>query len=161
MVFKLRMSGAVLALSLWVGSVGGAREATSSVDELAWLAGHWRGEGLGGECEEIWSAPMAGTMMGSFRLTKQGEVQFYELLVLTRDGDDIVMKVKHFTPEFVGWEEKEDAVTFVLEHVEPNRARFEGLTLERNGDELDVTLRMRRNDGSVEQEPFHFRRYEP
>lgn len=104
---------------------------------------------------------MAGTMMGSFRLIKEGEVQFYELLVFTRDGDDIVMKVKHFTRELVGWEEKEDAVEFVLEHVEPNHARFKGLTLTRDGDALDISLRMRRNDGTAVEEPFRFRRYEP
>lgn len=131
------------------------------VSDLAWLAGHWRGDGLGGECEEIWSAPMAGTMMGSFRLTKDGEVQFYELLVLKREGDNVVMKVKHFTRDFVGWEEKEDAVTFVLEEVGPNRAKFKGLTLERDGDELDIMLKLHHDDGTVEDAPFHFRRYEP
>lgn len=33
-------------------------------------------------------------MMGSFRLVKDCEAQFYELLVITRDGDDLVMKVR-------------------------------------------------------------------
>ena len=136
-------------------------EDTASVADLAWMAGHWRGEGLGGECEEIWSAPMAGTMVGTFRLTKDGEVQFYELLLLTREADGIVMKVKHFTPDFVGWEEKEGAVDFLLENAEPNHARFKGLTVDRDGDELEIKLRMRSNDGSVREEPFRFRRYDP
>ena len=42
-----------------------------SIDDFAWLAGHWRGEGLGGVCEEVWSQPLAGTMMGSCRLAER------------------------------------------------------------------------------------------
>ena len=104
---------------------------------------------------------MAGTMVGSFRLMKDGQVAFYELMVLTREAEGIVLKVKHFTPEFVGWEEKEDAVDFVLEDVEPHHARFKGLTMDRDGDGLEIKIRMRHNDGSVSWEPIQLRRYTP
>ena len=160
------VSVAILLSSLLLGAAPNrgeerAIEGSRSVSELAWLAGHWRGEGLGGICEEIWSAPMAGTMVGSFRLIKDGEVSFYELMVLTPEEDGIVLKVKHFTPEFVGWEEKEDAVRFVLEDVEPNHARFKGLTMVRDGRELEIKIRMRYDDGSTREEPIRLKRYEP
>src|SRR5262245_41617930 len=57
----------------------------ATLDVLKWLAGGtWRGEGLGGITEETWSSPVAGAMMGMFRVTKPGsgghEIAFYEFL---------------------------------------------------------------------------------
>lgn len=131
------------------------------IAEFAWLAGQWRGEGLGGTCEEIWSPPLAGTMVGTFRLVKNGEVVFYELMVLGADAKGGYLKVKHFSKDFVGWEEKAVAVRFDLESVRRDRAVFKGLTLERRKEKLDVRVRMRSQDGSTHWEPFAFRRLAP
>ena len=158
MLVRTWFVGSAILLSSLAPAAG---EDTHSVAELSWLAGHWRGEGLGGQCEEIWSAPQAGTMMGTFRLMKDGEVQFYEFMVLTREAEGIVMKIKHFTPNLVGWEEKDDAVRFALEDLAPNRARFEGLTAVRTGDELEIKVLIHSDDGSVREEPFRFQRYQP
>jgi Domain of unknown function (DUF6265) len=133
----------------------------ATVSDFAWLAGHWRGEGLGGQCEEIWSEPLAGTMMGSFRLVKSDRVEFYEMMVLVPEGDGIALKVKHFTEGFTGWEEKNDSVSFVLESVDGRSARFRGLTMERDSDRLEVRVRIKHKDGTVRDEPFVFRRYDP
>ena len=73
MLVRTWFVGSAILLSSLAPAAG---KDTHSVAELSWLAGHWRGEGLGGQCEEIWSAPQAGTMMGTFRLMKDGEVQF-------------------------------------------------------------------------------------
>lgn len=159
-------SSIVIMAGLWLMGAPGAEAssmgvASGSVSDFSWLAGHWRGEGLGGECEEIWSEPMAGTMVGSFRLMKDGEVQFYELMVIAPDNDGVVLKVKHFTAEFVGWEDKEGAVVFPLESVAGTRAQFKGLSMVRKGDELVVTVRMKSNDGTIREEPFRMTRYQP
>jgi len=100
-------------------------------------------------------------MMGTFRLMKDDEVQFYEFMVLTREAEGIVMKIKHFTPKLVGWEEKDEAVRFDLEDLEPDRARFEGLTAARTGDELEIKVLIHSDDGSLREEPFRFHRYNP
>src|SRR5687767_15714011 len=42
----------------------------ATIADMAWLAGRWTGDGLGGRTEEIWSPPDAGTMMGTFRLIR-------------------------------------------------------------------------------------------
>ena len=54
------------------GTQGPIERPASDVDveDFAWLAGYWRGEGLGGVCEEIWSEPLAGSMIGLFRLVR-------------------------------------------------------------------------------------------
>ncbi len=132
-----------------------------SIEDFAWLAGHWRGEGLGGMCEEIWSRPLAGTMMGSFRLVVDDEVVFYEIMVLGPDEEGMALKVKHFSKDFVAWEDKEGAVRFGLESVKPDEASFSGLTMKRDGDKLDLCIRMRSSDGSTRWEPIAFRRSSP
>ena len=133
-------------------------QASPSIEDFAWLAGHWRGEGLGGLCEEIWSRPLAGTMMGSFRLVVDDEVVFYEIMVLGPDEEGMALKVKHFSKEFVAWEDKDGAVRFGLESVKPNEASFSGLTMKRDGNKLDLRISMRSADGSTRWEPIAFRR---
>ena len=133
----------------------------ASIDDFAWLAGHWRGEGFGGQVEEIWSQPLGGTMVGTFRLVKEGKVEFYEIVLLDRDAEGFVMKVKHFSNDFAAWEEKADSVDFRLESVEENSATFKGLTFERDGDSLDIKLRMRSKDGSTRWENLSFSAYRP
>ncbi len=135
--------------------------ASSPIDQFAWLAGHWRGEGLGGVCEEVWSRPLAGTMMGSFRLVKEDQVVFYELMVLGPDKEGMALKVKHFSKDFVAWEDKEGAVRFGLESVKSGEADFAGLTMKRDGDKLDLQIKMRSSDGSTAWEPIRLRRTSP
>jgi hypothetical protein len=129
-----------------------------SVEDFAWLTGTWEGTGLGGECEEVWSAPRAGAMLGLFRLFRDGEPVFYELLLLAEDEQGLSLKVKHFSPAFSAWEEKADAVRFGFESLEGHQARFRGLTLEREGDELRIEVSFRDPDGSTRVEPFELQR---
>lgn len=160
--------GAVLGLLLLptlpvLGTEGASGEidAEATLEDLAWIAGAWRGTCFGGECEEIWGQPFAGTMVGSFKLVQEGQPAFYELMLITREEDGWVLKVKHFNPDFSAWEEKADAVVFRLEKVEPGRIQFKGLTFSRRGEEgLHITLRMRRGD-QVSDEVLRLERLAP
>lgn len=131
-----------------------------AIQDFAWLEGAWRGAGLGGVVEEAWSAPADGAMVGHFRLTKDGVVAFYE--IMTIDADDsgrLGLRVKHFHPDLRGWEEKEESAMFPLEGIEGDRFRFRGLTLKRvSDDEMEMAIRMRREDGSVGEEVLTYRR---
>ncbi len=155
------MTMLMLVAALIVPFPAAPKAGEASIDDFAWLAGHWRGEGFGGEVEEIWSRPLGGTMVGTFRLVKAGKVEFYEIVLLERDADGFAMKVKHFSGDFTAWEEKGDSVDFRLESVEENGATFKGLTFERDGDSLNIKLRMRSKDGSVRWETLSFQSYEP
>jgi hypothetical protein len=95
-------------------------------------------------------------MLGHFRLLRDGEPQFYELLILTEDAEGLALKVKHFSPEFSAWEEKDDAIRFAFESLEGQRARFSGLTLERDGERLRIEVKFRNEDGTTRWEPFDF-----
>src|SRR5690606_36146300 len=98
--------------------LGDAQSPPATIDRVAWLAGRWVGEGLGGVSEEIWSPPAGGAMMGSYRLLKDGAPVFYEMFLLVEEKGTLILKVKHFAPDFTGWEEKSEFVDFPLVAIE-------------------------------------------
>lgn len=154
-----------LALTLTCGIAGATEDvidaAEATLEDVAWIAGDWRGTAFGGECEEAWQKPMGGSMLGTFKLVRDGEPVFYELMLLTREEGRLVLKVKHFNPDFTAWEEKADAVVFELERVEPGKIVFNGLVMERRSEDgLDITLRMRRGD-EVTDELIRLERQSP
>jgi len=102
----------------------------ASIEEVAWIAGIWKGKALGGEIEEIWSKPLGGSMMGSFKLVSDGQVNFYELCTITEEKGSLLLRIKHFNKDLKGWEEKDKSVSFRLVKLEPKKAYFDGLTFE-------------------------------
>ena len=119
----------------------GAPRPAATIADVGWLAGYWRGPGLGGDCEEIWSLPAGDRMQGIFTLSRDGALTFSEAMTLVEEEGSLVLKVKHFTPEFVAWEEKEDFVGFPLVKLGENEAWFRGLTFRRKGaDELSIYI---------------------
>lgn len=140
--------------------LGEAKSPPATLDQIAWLAGHWIGEGLGGFSEELWSPPAGGAMMGSYRLLKDGAPVFYEFLLLVEENGTLILKLKHFNPDLTGWEEKADFVDFPLVAIEGDTAHFDGLTYERQSDgSLKVYLLLRsRETGEVREELFTMRR---
>src|SRR5436190_19333601 len=68
----------------------------ATLASVAWLQGHWEGEGLGGVSEELWSPAAGGVMMGMYRLLKDGKPTFYEFLMLVEENGTFAMKLKHF-----------------------------------------------------------------
>jgi hypothetical protein len=101
----------------------------ADINTVRWLSGSWKGEAFGGIAEEIWSQPAGGTMIGMFRLMDRGKVAFCEFEEIVEQDNLLIFKVKHFTPAFVGWEEKEKSVDFKLLSSTKNEVRFDGLTL--------------------------------
>ena len=129
---------------------------TSNVPEYAWLAGSWTGDGFGGTSEEKWSMPSPdGTMMGMYRhLDAEGEVTFYEFLLLDESG----LRLKHFTPDFIGWETKEEFVTFEMVEFNKDKVELKGLVFERKSEnEMEIRLKLRKGD-VVETEIFKMKK---
>lgn len=136
----------------------GAKGPAAKVTDFAWLEGHWQAEALGGTTNEIWSAPASGTMVGMFRLVKDGEAAFYEIFTLTEENETVLLRLKHFNSDLTGWEEKDETVDFPLVAFNKDQAWFDGLTYLRRGpDEIQVYLAMHTNDG-VQEVPFAWKR---
>ena len=95
-----------------------------STADLSWLTGKWRGENGSQIIEEQWSGLEGGTLMGMFRWLKEGDVWFYELLVLEQAGEHVMLYIKHFYPGLKGWEEKDKATEFLLVQLQGQEAVF-------------------------------------
>lgn len=131
----------------------------ATLADVAWLAGHWRGEMFGGIAEAVWAPPLGGSMMGAYRLIEDDTVTFYEILIIVEEAGSLVMKVKHFHPDLVGWEEKDGMHEFPLVKVTADAIFFHGLTyVKEDEDTRRGMLLVRREDGRVEEVEFTYRR---
>ena len=73
---------------------------------LAFLSGRWVSEEPTEVQEETWSPASGDSIIGSFRIVKNGKPVFYEFWAVEVDGDRPVLKLKHFNAGLAGWEEK-------------------------------------------------------
>ena len=126
----------------------------TTLADVRLLIGHWRGEFLGGMAEEIWLPPAGGSMLGVFRLYKDDQVLFYEIMIMVEEKDYVSLKLKHFHPDFKGWEEKDGSVTFRLVKVGNNAIWFDGLTYFKEDGSLHGFIAIRQKDGHVTEETF-------
>jgi len=129
-----------------------------NIENYAWIAGHWIGDGFGGTSEELWSPPRNGVMMGVFRHhDKDGKLVFYEFLTIDSSG----MKLKHFNADMTAWETKEDMLHFEMIEALPDKLVMKGLILEKiSENEMDISLSMTQ-DGEKVIEVFHMKRVKP
>jgi hypothetical protein len=136
--------------------------ARADLQDLNWIAGHWYGQALGGRCEEIWSEPRDGSMMGMFRLSGAGEVQFYELMTITSEQDQVLLRIRHFSDRLRAWEEQDKPLVFPLLNLEPGTAYLEGITFSQIGaDGLLIQVRFDADGPREEVVRFPYRRYTP
>ncbi|MAL17210.1 MAG: hypothetical protein CL670_16815 [Balneola sp.] len=125
-----------------------------NIEDYSWLVGSWTGDGFGGISQETWSEPVNGTMMGMYRHIKDGELVFYEFLLLDETG----IRLKHFNPDLTGWEEKDDMTSFEMISFSKDRIEMKGLTFEKKSDtEMTISLKMRRA-GEITTEVFNMKR---
>jgi len=128
--------------------------------DVAWIAGQWRGEALGGIVEENWSQPLGSSMMAAFKLTVNGQVRFYELETIVEQDDTLLLRLKHFTADLHGWETKDETVDFRLVKVTGDRVYFDGMTFEKVGDDEMNVYVVIGNPGEEKETKFNYRRYE-
>jgi hypothetical protein len=130
----------------------------ATIYEMKQLSGTWRGEGLGGTIEEIYSQPQNGAMMGMFRFIEKDKTVFYEFITVLEENGTLIVRLKHFNCDLKGWEEKDQTVDFRFVKKEKNRMYFEGQTFEFIGkNALNIYVAIRQNDGSVKEEVFRYK----
>lgn len=129
-------------------STAAAGERAPGIEAAAWLAGYWSGNGLGGESEEIWSAPKDGTMMAAFRQFDDGKTLFYELSIITEQDQTLVLMIKHFDASLVGWEDAADVAVFPLLAHAPGKLVFDGISYQYLGnDRMQAIVAIGTDDG--------------
>jgi Domain of unknown function (DUF6265) len=77
---------ALLALLL---ASGASRADTGSIQQLEWMAGHWRGDGAVQQ-EEWWTEPDGGIMLGAHRDIRSGGRTAFEFFRIAETTDGLV-----------------------------------------------------------------------
>lgn len=139
----------------------------AALEKLAFLAGHWRGEGDGFVLEEVWLAPAGGVAQGSVRMVRGNEIGTIELIVVAAERDRIVMRYNHFHPNYQTWE-ADGPITLMLMDVTDHSATFTNLAVEprdaaemgyrRSGDDLASWVVTIAEDGARQRHEFRFAR---
>jgi len=138
----------------------GAPEAT--IQDVAWIAGHWVGDKWGGQVEEIWAPPMGDAMMGSFRFVSEGKAVFYEILIITEEEGTLMLRLKHFHGDLKGWETQDETVDFPLVKLTENAAYFDGLTFRKlSENNIEVIVLAAEEGQPAEELDFPYVRYQP
>lgn len=119
-----------------------------TLEDFAFMAGRWQAAAFGGTLEEAWDRPWDGSMIGTCKVTVSGAPSFYEFMSLTIDSAGPAMKIKHFNPDFTGWEEKGESTVFPFISVSENEARFEGVTYTLlSADSLRIVINLGHSEG--------------
>ena len=137
-----------LLISLSVPAIDSQDPSTDAkkptIKDFAWIAGHWKGEAMGGVFEETWNPPLGNSMVGMFKLVKNNEVVFYEILTIVEEKNSVVLRLKHFDKGLAGWEEKDKSVEFPFISVSDKEAVFAGLKFQRtNDDSMNIVVQMK------------------
>lgn len=131
----------------------------ANLKNIEWLAGHWKGEAFGGVAEEIWSPPLGGVMMFSFRLEADGAISFYEFGHILEIDSTLILQLKHFNADLSGWEEKEETIDFKLVKVIEDRFYFDDFTIERISDkEINMYVEVGEENGTSNEVKFNYHR---
>ncbi len=112
---KLSLALAVSLLTLVAHAQAPAARPT--LQDFAWLAGHWRIEQADRLVDEQWMAPAGGLMIGMARNVQAGKVREYEFTLLRQEPNgDIV---------YVASPSKQTETTFKLTSLRNGEAVFE------------------------------------
>lgn len=148
----------VVVLALF--SNGALAQVKADVSQLAFFAGEWRGKMDWGDIEEYWSEPMGNNMMCSFRCLSEGKPVFYEFVVIELKAGVPIMKLRHFNPGNIAWEDKDNPYEYTLVELTKTKCVFESadkktrLGYERKGPEKLVATLEQEKNGQVERTEF-------
>ncbi len=154
------ISGAVFAQSLRTEHTYQLDDSESrpmaSLADVSWLVGSWSGEAFGSNFEEVWNPASAGSMVGMWKLLKDDQVVFYELMLLVEEEGSLSIKVKHFSEDFTAWEDKEEFIRFQLVKIAADEVHFAGLSFYRiDENEIHAYIVMT-HDGEVREEKMTY-----
>ncbi|MGE5805495.1 MAG: DUF6265 family protein [Ignavibacteria bacterium] len=161
-MFNTKSAGFVLILMLvfsineFAQENGKKESAGNLISKISWLAGSYRGEKWESISEEHWSLPIGDNMIGMFRLIKEDKIVFTELVYIIEENNTLTLRLKHFSKEFIGWEEKDKTVDFPLVRIGDKEVIFEGLTYKKSDDgKLIGTVKIKdKKTGEIKEEEF-------
>jgi hypothetical protein len=152
-----------LLLLLLITTAGYTQNIKASVKDLAFMAGTWTLKHQWGDMEEFWGPPMGDNMVSSYRCVKDGKIVFYEFVVIEKTNGSPVMKMRHFNPGNIGWEEKDKPLMYKRIALTKTKVVFEStdknlkLSYERlNSSKMNVVLDEKDKKGVWKKEMFKY-----
>ena len=94
-----------------------APAAQPTLQDFAWLAGHWRIEQADRQVDEQWMAPAGGLMMGMARNVQGGQVREYEFTLLRQESNGDIF--------YIASPSKQSETSFKLTSLSGGAAVFE------------------------------------
>ncbi|HEV7383012.1 MAG TPA: DUF6265 family protein [Dyadobacter sp.] len=156
------MKLAYLLFCLCLSYCGFTQSFKASVNDLGFMTGTWQVKHEWGDMEEFWGAPIGNSMVSSFRCVKDGKPVFYEFVVIEQEEDVPVMKLRHFNPGSIGWEEKDAPLEYPLISLTDKKAVFEArdkkvrLIYSIIAGKMEVVLEEQNKDGIWDKTVFLF-----
>ncbi|GLU57321.1 DUF6265 family protein [Dyadobacter frigoris] len=153
-----------LALLLLLSVTSYAQEFKASINDLAFMSGTWTMKHEWGDMEEFWGPPMGNSLISSYRCVKDGKVVFYEFVVIEQVENVPVMKLRHFNPGSIGWEDKNSPLEYPLVSLSKNKAVFEAkdkslrLIYQLTTGNLEVILEEKNKNNGMEKMVFAYKR---
>lgn len=126
------MSRRIGVLCILLSSTVSAAAPSARIDQMAWLAGQWRGEGPPTDrIDAFVLPPSGGGMVGVFRRVRGGEVTTHALAYVSEEGGSLVLRSKLFDSALRGRESQDAPRPRKLESISPTEVRFEKAWVQR------------------------------
>jgi hypothetical protein len=161
---KLHRLAALCAVLILLAAVAAPSEddlaarrgaARPGLEDLAWLAGAWTGNGLGGEVELHWTKPNGGSMAGMSRLVQDGKAGFFEFILIEQGDQGVTLRFQHFNPGYTVWE-KNGPLLLDLVETTTGRAVFQSRDPKQSPARMVYSLRDERGLGVLFDSPEAF-----
>jgi len=147
----------LITIALFYSYTIQAQTLEPKLENITWISGDWKGKAFGGITEENWSKPSGDSMMAAFKLTNNGKVTFYEIIVIREIENTLLLQLKHFGGDLKGWETKNETVDFPLISISENKVTFKGMVFEKiSPKEMNVYVDIKDEEGGVENVKFNY-----
>lgn len=120
------MSRCIGVLCFLLSATAGAAPPPARIDQIAWLAGQWRGEGPPTDrIDAFVLPPSGGGMVGVLRRVRGGQVTTHALAYVSEEGGSLVLRSKLFDSALRGRESQDAPRPQKLESIGSTEVRFE------------------------------------
>jgi hypothetical protein len=86
----------------------------ASLNDLAWLQGQWTGSWGPRVATQTWSAPRAGTILGTLQIVEDDKTLVVEFVMISQTDTGLDYRLLHFTPSLAPWEKSGPAVLSLI-----------------------------------------------
>jgi hypothetical protein len=135
----------------------------ANLSQLSFLQGTWRATAGGETTEEIWGSVLGDSMVGHCQSVQNKKTTLFELMAILKDGERVVMRIKHFRNGFTPWKEEDESgdlnlIKLAKDEVTFQNQRKETVTInyKRAGEQLTAKVTVSR-EGKTNSYPFTYK----